>query len=193
MRVTMKSDHLNDIQLPESRKLTIAWLKQHVPVAWWWAFVVFIITIFGFGLAVGNWEPISWWMSYHLGNQQIRPAKQGSQSPDAADSSRKKSSKPTKTNPQQPDILKNLKEIREIVNCRIDLSTEMTFQLPEHGTDTKHKLAEIQAKSERTAVVRKLLNEIDRVTMQVAQILGKQHVMKMGPFPIVWRQEICRK
>lgn len=170
----MTAKNTDDPKLPQPQQLTIGWLIQHVPLAWWWSFAFLIVSVFGVGCTVGNSEPLSRWIQHLLENRS------GKQSTG-----------------QETDNLGNLKEIRNIVNCRIDLSTNVTVKLPEHGTKSGRELARtrarIQMKSEQTAVIGKLLNEIDRVTMQVSQMLGDRAGMELGPFPVAEKEEFCRR
>lgn len=68
--MSTKTPNEEDLPLPKPEQITIAWLKQHVPLGWWKIFWISLISVFGFvfglGFIAGNWEPISAWTTKHL-------------------------------------------------------------------------------------------------------------------------------
>lgn len=164
----------NEIPLPDSRKLTIEWLRTHLPLAWWRIIALILFTTFGIGFAAGNWQPVVMWIEGLFAN---------------GGSSQKIAS--------APNIVDHLKEIRHIVHCRIDLSTKEEVLLPEltaeSAKDIAQAQAQLQAKLGRTRVVRRLLDEVDRITYQVYEIFVSRTSANLGPYPMTQREKWCKE
>ena len=48
-----------DVDLPDPERVTLGWLKQHLPLGWWRMIFVVLFFTFGVGFAAGSWDPIS--------------------------------------------------------------------------------------------------------------------------------------
>ena len=164
----------NGIPLPDSRKLTIEWLRTHLPLAWWRIIALILFSTFGIGFAAGNWQPVAMWIEGLFAN---------------GGSSKKIAS--------APNLVNHLREIRHIVHCRIDLSTKEKVLLPEHTAQSTRDIAQaqaqLQAKQGRTVAARRLLNEVDRYTYQIYQILESRTGANLGPYPMTQREKWCKE
>lgn len=50
IKKTKSHTEISEIKLEWPEKITIKWLRDHVPVHYWWSFVLLLIFIFGLGL-----------------------------------------------------------------------------------------------------------------------------------------------
>lgn len=136
-----------DLPLPKPEQITIAWLKQHVPLSWWrilWASLIPVFSfVFVLGVVAGNWEPISAWVIKTLDRHVSSLSLQD-----------------------------HLREIRDIVNCRIDLSSKFevdNFRSPQ-------KAARAQRILESNVMIKELLDELNRITFQVEQFASTRDI-----------------
>lgn len=152
-----KTPNKEDLPLPKPEQITIAWLKQHVPLSWWRILWVSLIPVFSFlfalGVVAGNWEPISAWVIKSLDRNPQEEKKERVDNPDSGDV-------------PSLSLQDHLREIRDIVNCRIDLSSKFeadNFRSPQEA-------ARAQRIHEQNAIIKRLLTEINQVTLQIEQI-----------------------
>ena len=153
-----KTPNKENLPLPKPEQITIAWLKQHVPLGWWWtlwASLIFLLcSSFSLGFAAGNWEPISAWVKKNF--EKCSDVKCSKDNVDNSDSEYVSAL----------SLRDHLREIREIVNCRIDLSSnlELDDQSPAEAAQSAQL---IQGRKEN---IERLLTEINRTTAQIEQI-----------------------
>ena len=173
-----KTPNKEDLPLPKPEQITIAWLKQHVPVGWWKILLVSLIPVvlfvFSLGVIAGNWEPISAWVTKDL--EKSLDTSSPKENVDDSDSE----------NVPSLSLRDHLREIRDIVNCRIDLSSKFAadnFRSPQEA-------ARAQRIHERNAMLKRLLMEINRFILQIEQISSTRDIG--GNLPPVSPDELNR-
>ena len=150
-----------DVPLPKPNQITLGWLRQHVPLSWWAYIFVILGVIFSAGGVLTQWEPIYNYIqnkSNHIPDEAGRVSEEIiKDSPDDALSI---------------SVWEGMRQIRDMIHCRIDLSFEYREQpsIEQSDTERARVRAEMQLKTEQLAITRRLLEEIDKHALQIIQI-----------------------
>lgn len=155
--------------LPGADQITLAWLRQHVPLVWWKGFFGLLVVVFSAGFAVASWEPMASWIQTRLASEKTD---QISTTPSEAHAQTKE---PQVSSDEVVSISvrKYLKEIRDIINCRIDLP------LGEHPSSSRIQLTETEMKKILSEAEKRHLSEEEIQQALDALIQHKQSVAKI--------------